>query len=52
MRNKLLKIGLIAGLVYLAISPYRFWFFALMALFAAYTLYRYILFRAEQEAGK
>lgn len=52
MKHKILVIGAIASLIYLLISPFRWYTIALVILFGAYTIYRYIIFRAEQDAQR
>lgn len=49
MKHKIIAIAAIVASVYFLISPYRIYFFFVAALFGAYTAYRYILFKAQQE---
>lgn len=52
MKNKIMVVGAIVSSVYLIMSPYKMYFFIFAVLFAAYTLYRYIIFKAEQDSWR
>ena len=45
-------IGLIVVSIYGVISPYKIYFFLFIIMFGAYTLYRYIIYKAEEDSKR